>query len=271
VTAILPFTDSPIIENGAYFDLSVGSTTPTLMSIGQASGIVIATVRPPDIITDPITTFTLYRSIVATGPWTMVDTRSPSPTSRWANLMDATPLYDTRAYYFATTDGPLQSNAMYFIANATPSPIAPGGTLSTGAFGPNPIHGSDPYLDGNFGEAVIGPNGDLLAVNGLPLLAQDLRTRITTEQGELLLHLDFGQNRERLIGSGQSNPAAQAQILRARFIDIILQDPRIYSIESLSIVRVSLDAWTIDVTFIGIGSEDAQRLNIVFPYFEQST
>jgi hypothetical protein len=271
----LAFTDSPIIANGAFFDVNAGTTTPTLLSIGQASGIVVASVRNPDIITVPITTYTLYRAAAATGPWVQIEQRAASPLSRWTNLFDAPgnavggPAYGARAYYTVTIDGPLQSNALAFIANANPVPIAAGGTLSAGAFGAYPLLGSDVYLDPSTGEAVIGVNGDLLTVNGLECLAQDLRTRITTEQGELLLHSTFGLTRERLIGSGQNAPAVQAQALQARFVDALLGDPRVSSIASLSISRVAWDAWTISVVLVAIGVEDPQRLNLVFPFYSE--
>jgi hypothetical protein len=264
----LAFTDSPVIENGALAGVNAAaSTNPKLLWIGQASGLVVATVKPPDIVNDPISTYTLFRAPTALGPWTSIAACSPSPLSRWQNLFDSTPLYGQRAYYCATVDGPLQSNALYFVANLSPPIIAVAGTLSAGAFGPYPLLGSDVFLNPVTGEGVIGPNGDLLTVNGLECLAQDLRTRITTMQGELLLHQDFGLTRERLIGSGQSNAAAQAQFLQARFIDCFLADPRVLSIQSLIISQAAWDTWVITVSLIAIGVEDVAQLNLVFPYF----
>jgi len=264
----MQFSDSPIIESGLFLDPSLTDlTTPVLAWIGQASGMVVAVVQPPDVITAPISTYTLYRAATPAGPWILVDTRRPAALCRWVNLFDSTPSYGQRMYYSAAIDGPRQSNTLYFVATANPTPIGPGGTLSAGAFGPYPLLGSDVYLDAVSGEAAIGPNGDLLAVNGLELLAQDLRTRFLTNQGELLLHPQFGLSRQRVIGSGQADPQLQAQQLQARFIDAITGDPRVLSVQSLTISLVGWDTWLIDFTIIAIGSEDAQRLNIVFPYF----
>ena len=263
-----PFIQSSVLVPEAGTGELGPTTAPTLQSVGQASGIVVASVRDPDIISVAIASYTLYRATSPSGPWTAVDSRAPSPTSRYANLFDESPLYGTRAYYYATA-GAQATDTLFFIANASPTPIAPGGTLSAGAFGPYPLLGSDVYVDAMSGEGVIGPNGDLRSVNGLDCLAQDLRTRITTEQGELLLHPSFGMTRQRLLGSGQSAPVAQAQALQARFIDVITSDPRVSAVNSLSIARVSWEAWAIDVSLTAIGSEDEQRLNLVFPFYAQ--
>ncbi len=264
----LSYVDGPIIES-ATDTTPVASTTPLLQWLGQASGMVVATLAPPDLLRERITAYTLYRATSASGPWTQVDARLPSPCSRWTNLFDATPLFNARAFYYAAIDGPLPSNMLYFVAHPAPAPIVASGTLSAGAFGSYPLLGSDVLLDPVTREAVIGPNGDLLAVNGLECLAQDLRTRITTQQGELLLHPQFGLTRERLIGSGQSNPAAEAQMMVVRFIDAITADPRVLSVQSLTISKVAWDAWLVDFTLVAIGSEDPQRLNLVIPYYTQ--
>jgi len=272
----LTYADSPVIEAAAP-QLDSSATSPALLWLGQASGIVVATVQPPALIMEhPISTYTLFRSPSATGPWTQVDARVPAALSRWVNLFDASPIYNARAYYyaavdsgFATVTGGNATNVLYFVAHTVSAPIAPAGTLSAGALGLYPLLGSDVYVDGISGEGVIGPNGDLLTVNGLECLAQDLRTRITTEQGELLLHPQFGLSREKVIGSGQSNPAAQAQALQARFIDAYTADPRVLSVQALTISRQSWDAWVIDVTLVAIGFEDPQRLNVVVPFYQQ--
>lgn len=265
----IAYSPPPIIESGAV-DYAIDATTaPALLWLGQASGIVVATLRPPDLSAAPIASYALFRAPTASGPWTQVDVRAPSPFCRWVNLFDPTPLYDERAYYYAATDSGEYSKTLYFVANSNTPAISAAGTLSAGALGSYPLLGSDVFLNAMTGEAVIGPGGDLLAVNGLELLAQDLRTRITTQQGELLLHPQFGLSRQRLIGSGQSNPAAQAQVLQAQFIDAYTADPRVLAVQSLTISKVSWSAWMVDVVLVAIGIEDPQRLNVVIPFYQQ--
>lgn len=250
------------------------STTPTLLGLGQASGIVVASARSGDIIPTPISTFRLYRAPNQLASWTLVDEKKPSPFSLWNNLFDSSPTLGVPAVYVVTTldtNGAetAQSPFLRFTAIANPSPIVASRGLSKRAFGSYPVLGSDVYIDPVTREGVVGPNGDFLAVNGLELLAQDLRTRFITQQGELLLHPDFGLSRDRVIGSGQADQTVEAQILRTRFIETVLADPRVSDVSDVVIARTAFDAWTVDLTIIAIGVEDPQRLNLVFPYFQQ--
>jgi phage baseplate assembly protein W len=169
-------------------------------------------------------------------------------------------------YYRVLDDFGDESNSLYFQAVDNP-PADTAASISPAAFGPYPLLGSDVFLNPATGEGVIGPNGDLLSVNGLYLLCQDLRTRLITTQGELLLHPDFGMSRQRLIGSGQGDPVAQAQLLQTRIISVMELDPRVDHIESVEIVQVAMDAWTVSVTLVAIGAEDAGLQNLVFPFF----
>lgn len=211
------------------------SLTYSLLAISQASGIIVCTVRPPDVRTDSVVTYTLYRAPVASGPWTQVDQRRANPMSRWVNLFDPSPLYGATAAYYAMIDDGSQTNTLSFIAQQVPPAIQSSAGFSSAAFGPYPLLGSDVYLNPATGEGVIGPNGDFLTVNGLELLGQDLRIRFITEQGELLLHQTFGLAPNRVVGGGQANPVAQAQLLRQYIMDAVLSDPRVDSIISVDI------------------------------------
>jgi hypothetical protein len=242
------------------------SIYPTLLAIGQATGMVVAVAQPPTSVTEPITTYELQRATDPEGSWTTVDTRAPSSLSNWVNLFDPSPLFGTRAYYQVVDDFGDQSNIVYFQAVENP-PVETAAAISPAAFGPYPLLGSDVFLNPATGEGVIGPNGDLLSVNGLYLLAQDLRIRLLTTQGELLLHTDYGMGRQRLIGSGQGDPVAQAQLLQTQIIGILELDPRVDHIEDVAITQVAMDAWTVTVTLVAIGAEDAGLMNLVFPYF----
>ena len=243
------------------------TTTPTLLSIAQADGAVVATARPPDVIDVAITSYYLFRATDTLGTGLVqVDQRAPSALSRWVNLFDADPLFGQRAYYYVTDNLGDESNTLYFQAVQNPPAPTPA-AISPAAFGPYPLLGSDIYVDPTSGEGVMGPNGDFLSVTGLYCLAQDLRTRLITTQGELLLHTDFGMSRQRLIGSGQGDPVAEAQLLQVRIITLLEQDPRVDHIQDVQIVQVASDAWTITVSLVAIGAEDAGLTNLVWPYF----
>lgn len=207
----------------------------SILAVSQASGIVVCTVRPPDVRTTAVTTYTLFRGPAATGPWTQIEQRRPNPLATWVNLFDITPLYGVPAFYFAQVDDGSQSNVLSFIAIKSPPAIQASAGISVNALGPYPLLGSDVFLDPATGEGVIGPNGDLLTVNGLELLGQDLRIRLITEKGELLLHSDFGLAKNRVIGGGQTNAVAQAQLLRTLIMDAVLSDPRVDSIISVTL------------------------------------
>lgn len=244
------------------------STSPTLLFIGQATGQVVATVAPPTDVIIGITEYSLQRSLDQE-TWTTVYSCQPSSLSRWVNLFDSAPLFGTRVYYQAVDSGGDQSNTLYFQAVQNP-PEDVAASISPTAFGPFPLLGSDVFLNPVTGEGVIGPNGDLLSVNGLYLLAQDLRTRLLTTQGELLLASDFGMSKQRLIGSGQGDPIAQAQLLQTQIINVLELDPRVDHVQDVEIYQAALDAWIISVTLVAIGAEDAGLTNLVWPYFTPS-
>lgn len=265
------YADSGVFQGGAVPKTGF-STVPALKAIGQAQGIAVGTASLPDIMLEQVVGLNLYRAPAsAATTWTRVDQKKLSPYALWTNLFDQAPLsggalYAVTAIAIGGAESAMSDPLPYiFIAN--PPPIVPCGFISAGAYGPYPLLGSDVYLDPATGEGVAGPNGDLLSVNGLECLAQDLRTRFITTQGELLLHPLFGVTKDRIIGSGQADTVAQAQILRTRFIDTVLQEPRVLEVRDVTISRVKFDAWEISFTIIAIGIEDPQRLNLVFPYF----
>lgn len=269
----MSFALSPEVNAGAPLGQSGGSSVPTIMYLGQAQGVVVVDTLPPDLRQTKLSTLRLYRAFAAGGPWTKVDERNLSARSRWSNLFDVSPNTSSSALYAVTAVDTnsvesAQSLAVAFAAfpNGAQA-LTPGPGFSQGVFGQDAVLGTDVYLNPITREAVIGLNGDLMYVTGLECLAQDLRTRITTEKGELLLHQDFGNGRARLIGSGQSDPSSEAQILYTRLIDTMLLDPRVDSIIDVSIARSSIDAWDVNATIIAIGSEDPRKLNLVVPFF----
>ena len=241
--------------------------TPTMLAIGLAAGLVVASVRLPDVYAAPIQSITLYRGPASTGPWTQVDARSLSLFSRWQNVFDTAPLTGQQSFYYAALDNGNASTPIAYTPQASPPPIIAASGISSAAYGTYPLLGSDVYLNPATGEAVIGPNGDMLAVNGLDLLAQDLRIRFMTEKGELLLHPDFGLAKNRIIGGGQASPQAQAQLLQTLIVDACLGDPRVDTVVSVVVQESAIDAWVVTVTVIAIGSEGPTDLNIVYPYF----
>jgi hypothetical protein len=247
----------------------MATSVPTFLSIAQADGAVVATARPPDIYDEDITSYYLYRALDTEGTGLVqVDQKAPSPLSRWVNLFDENPLFGQRAYYYVTDNFGDESATLYFQAIENPVPATPV-SLSAAAFGPYPLLGSDIYIDPSTGEGVIGPNGDFLSVTGLYCLAQDLRTRLITTQGELLLHPDFGLGRQRLIGSGQGDPVAEAQLLQVRIIQLLEADPRVDHVTDVQIVRVAPDAWTVAVTLVAVGAEPSGNTVLTFPYYTQ--
>lgn len=268
----LNYANDPQIESGLDGGVGGGSQSPGLLFVGQAQGIAVANALPPTISQNPIVTMRLKRAPSTSGPWTQVDERDLSPTATRCNLFDVSPLTTTLAYYAVTAVDSASiesgmSNVMPFAFIAKPRAISVARPIAAAAFGTYPLLGSDVFVDPVTREGVVGLNGDLLTVNGLECLAQDLRTRVTTEQGELLLQQDFGNGRTRLIGSGQADPVSQAQILRTRLIDALLKDARVAQVVDVIISRTAVDAWIASCTIIAIGQEDPQHLNLVFPYY----
>lgn len=262
-------TDPTIVSGDAIQNTSISA--PTSLFVGQANKIIAASVEIPSLVqVSPVAGMRLYRMPID-GDWELVDDRTLDTNSRWQNLFDLKPLYALSTSYTATaysvdgTESP-KSNIVQYVAIANPLPLTPARGISAAAFGPNPLLGSDIFIDPNTGEAVIGPNGDLLTVNGLELLEQDLRTRLLTNPGELVLHPTYGFIGASLIGSGQSDPVSMSQLLRTRVIDCLMAEPRVLSIDQVVITRPQFDNWQISYVVYAIGVEDPLQANLVFPY-----
>lgn len=86
--------------------------------------------------------------------------------------------------------------------------------------------------------------GELSVVSGMANLRQALSSRVRTEQGELMFHLDYGSRVRSILGAGNNPITMQlaAQYARAA----IQSDPRVESIESAS-AAVSGDAVLVEV------------------------
>jgi len=247
-----------------------------LVSASQASGILVfGVMQNPVTGSYPIIGYNLYRSVTGTGGW--VEVRALQPISSvllTTNCFDIDPVYGQQQYYAATAVDSQgaessRSNLIAFSASAESLQIGGPSNLSPGAFGPYPLLGSDVFLDPITGEGVVGPNGDLLTVNGLELLAQDLRIRIYTDKGGLLLHPNYGFDKGRILGSGQAAPKVQAQILRADIMDVLQAEPRIQTVLDVEVQQSNQDSWVIGYDVMAIGVEGPQRLNLVFPFYKQ--
>lgn len=248
---------------------------PKIISVGQSQGVgVVHTQLPEQVANSSVASMNLYRATPTTSR-EKVDNRTIDRNSRWMNLFDLEPEFGEVATYTVTAltaDGTesADSDPIEYTPFAIPPPLVTSSSISASALGPIPLLGSDVYIDPVAKEAVVGVNGDLLSVNSLSLLAQDLRTRILTELGELTLHPPYGLFRGRLIGAGQANPKTMAQILHQRVVDAITADPRVYRLDDVVISAPNFDAWTIEYTVYAIGSEDPLNANLVFPYYGSS-
>lgn len=256
----------------------VGSpNAPLMVSIAQASGIIVVGVRQNPISGNwPVATFNLYRAPSSTGPFVKVGSGPISLYALQTFLLDNAPVYGQEEWYAASAvdtvgnesqlSAPVPYSAFNPNATATTSGLQVA-SISPSAYGPYPLLGQDVFLDPLTQEGVIGPNGDLLTVNGLECWAQDLRIRMLTEKGQILLHPDFGLSRGKVIGSGQARPVAQALILRTKIIDAILADPRTYEVQNVIIQEYDAYSWIVGYQAIAIGVEDPLKANLVYPYY----
>jgi phage baseplate assembly protein W len=251
----------------------VGPNPPIILSISQASNMIVCgVIQDPVTGSYPISSLKLYRAPSASGPWTFLVATVPISLISVVNqLIDQNPIFGTQEYYAATAvDTQGFESGISNIVTYTAAHILVGlqiANISSSARGPYPVLGCDVYIDPTSGEGVIGPNGDLLTVNGLECLAQDIRIRFSTDPGELPLHPNFGLGKSHVIGSGQAAPQVQAQILRADFIDMLQQEPRVQRVLDVVITQSNQDSWMIAYDIEAIGVEDAVRLNLVFPYY----
>jgi hypothetical protein len=244
---------------------------PIIILLAQASGQVVVSLKQNPVTGSfPVASFTLYRGPASNGPWTPIVENQPiSPTAVYNNLLDPSPVYGVQMYYVAVatdTDGLV--SALSSVWPFTAYQVSPTGTTSRFApnvFGAYPILGADVFINPTTRQAVIGPNGDLLCCFGLECLAQDLRIRLLTHYGELPMHQTFGFGTE-LIGSGQTDPVTQAQILRTRVYDMLKREPRVKQIIDVLVEQNAPDGWSISYTIVPIGQEDPAHLNAVVPF-----
>jgi hypothetical protein len=260
---------------------SVGPQPPTILSVSQASDrnadgsissyLVFGVSQNPVTGSYPVSSYKLYRGNSISGPFSLLIELEPiSAVTIVTQMFDDNPQFGVEKYYVATAvdsagfeSGP--SNVVFYTASIVLLGLTPG-ALSPAAFGNYPILGSDCFLDPSTGEGVIGPNGDLLSVNGLECLAQDLRIRILTEVGEIRMHPDFGFGKGKVIGSGQAKPQVQAQILRADIIDVLTAEPRVYKVLGVQINQTDAYSWIIGYDVMAINVEDVAHFNMVWPY-----
>jgi phage baseplate assembly protein W len=235
---------------------------------GSANIVVVGVKQNPVTGNNPIVSFNLYRGPSISGPWTLVENDPINPLLVVTHCFDSNPQNGAQWYTAAAVDTAAQVSIM-----ATPLVYAPYAAVLTGkanmsaaVYGSYPLLGSDIFLDPITKEGVIGPNGDLLSVNGLNCLAQDLRIRILTDLGTLPMHQDFGTFKD-IIGQGQSSPATQAQKLRTRVVDAVLRDARVLKVLSVQVNIAAADSWSIAMDVVAIGTEDPLRLNLTYPYY----
>jgi hypothetical protein len=247
---------------------------PIIVSISQTdTAVVCAVEQNPVTGSFPVASLLLYRGDTATGPFTLQTDAEPLSTVVLANdLYDNAPVFGVQKWYVAVAvdsmgylSGP--SNVVTWTMHNPNQGVIPGPfTPGSAALGPYPLLGSDIFIDPTILEGRVAPNGDLMTVNGLNLLAQDLSCRIRTEIGELPFHPGFGFSKGSIIGSGQAAPAVQAQILRANVIDCLTAEPRVLSILSVEVSQNTFDSWVIAYSVEAIGYEDPLQANLVVGY-----
>jgi hypothetical protein len=256
-----------------------GPFPPAILSVSQASRfegttssvIICGVAQHVTTGAYPITKFKLYRSLSALGPFSLLtDTEAISAYVIVNQLYDYAPVFGTQYYYVATAlDSQGQesapSNVVFYTAAL--QGVIGSGNFSPAARGPYPLLGCDVFVDPTTGEGVIGPNGDLLTVNGLECLAQDLRIRILTEIGELRMHPAYGLSKDKVIGSGQAKPQVQAQIFRADIIDCLTAEPRVFQVLDVQISQSDIYSWIIAYEVMAINVEDPFRANLVYNYY----
>jgi hypothetical protein len=248
---------------------------PIILSISQTDTAVVCGVEQNPVTGSfPVASLLLYRGETPTGPFDLQTDAEPLSTVVLVNdLQDRNPTFGVQKWYVAVAvdtmgyvSGP--SNVAT-ITMDNPNQIQPGPfTPGSAALGPYPILGSDVFLDPTILEGRVGPNGDLLCINGLNLLAQDLSIRIRTSFGELPVHPSYGFEKGKIIGSGVANSQAQAELLRTDVIDMLLAEPRVAQVLSVEVTQATYDSWIISYTVMAIGSEDALKANLVVPYFQ---
>lgn len=271
-------------DNGVVLSLLVtivptviaGPTPPRIRFISQAlSGlrplVVVGVEQDPVTGGAPIVAFNLYRAPTPVGPYALIDTQLISTLSVVNQLFDANPIVGVNQTYAATAVDSSEYESGYSdLQGAAVLPLLVGtGPFPAGApaLGPYPLLGSDIFLNPATGEGVIGPNGDLLTVNGLYLLAQDLGIRLRTEIGELAMHQDYGFMKGKVIGRGQANPALQALNLQADVIECLYGDARVASVLDVAVSQQGATGWLISYTVRAIGVEDTLQANMVVPFW----
>lgn len=231
---------------------------PGIAYVAEAAGmVVVAATQAPITGTEPVVAYRLYRSLFQGGPWgSAIDTRLIDRITVRTKLFDAAPLYGIGIWYAVTAvdsaglesavSGPFAFDAF----NDQPLP-GQSGKISAAALGDYPWLGSDVFLDPVSGEAVVGPNGDMLSINGLACLAQDLFIRLRTTKGELPMHPDFGLTVS--IGSGQAAPQVEAQIMATDVTDELLLDERVQRVLSVKITQYDQFSWIVGYDVMAIG------------------
>lgn len=247
-----------------------GPNAPSIVSIGQASGVVVVGIAQAAVTgSSPVVSYKLYRSVVSGSGYSRVDSESISTVALTTYGYDGSPVFGTTQYYAATAVDSTNAESAFSTAvewSAFTNAAITGSNIGPTALGPYPLLGSDVFIDPRSGEGIVGPNGDLLTVNGLELLAQDLRIRIFTMQGELLLQPSFGLGKGKIIGSGQGSQTVQAQYLSTLITRCVLSDARVSKVLSCEVKQASFDSWMVSYSLMAIGVEDPFRLNQVVPY-----
>lgn len=243
---------------------------PTITSIDQASGNIVVGIAQNAVTgSNPVSQYQLYRGPSSEGPFALTDSEPISSTALITFAFDTQPILGVEQWYAATSvdsEGFTSAFSAAVSWSAFTSATITQGSIGAAALGPYPLLGSDVFLSPYTGEAMIGPNGDLMTVNGLECLAQDLRIRLFTEIGELLLEPSFGFWRGKLIGSAQASSKTQALYFETKLKDCLAQEPRVSQVLSVVVRQAGFDSWSIAFVVMAIGVEDPLRLNQVVPY-----
>jgi hypothetical protein len=244
---------------------------PIIASIDQASGTIVVGIAQNKVTgSNPVVQYQLFRAPTSGGPFSLLDSEPLSKVAIVTFAFDPAPILGVQQWYAAASvDAQGQTSGLSaavswsaFSSAGIPLPS----NISAAAYGPYPLLGSDAFLSSYIGEGLVGPNGDLLTVNGLECLAQDLRIRLFTEVSELVLQPSFGFWRGKLIGSGSASSRAQAMYFETRLKACLAQEPRVSQVLSVTIRQNDYDSWSIAFVVMAIGAEDALRLNQVVPY-----
>lgn len=254
------------------------STTPhapTIVSVVQVAGMAIVGIQQSRTTGSyPILSYQLFRGITNIGPWFQIDAEPINGALLTTNAFDKSPVIGTQIWYAAKAlDQAGQSSGLSvpFTYTAYGQTTLARANLSSSAFGPYPLLGQDVFVNPATGEGVVGPNGDLLGVNGLDCFAQDLAIRMRCTLGDFILHPDCGLAKGGGIGAGQATPPVEAQALRTQVVEAIQQDPRTFQVQSVSVANSGYggDGWVIQYSLMCIGVEDPLHANAVAPYDTQ--